>query len=452
MKTIAAPLAALLGFAALSRAEVPEPDNVVYGVITLGAVPVTAADTNVIVEARKSLSGPVVARYRMGDSLACADAYSLEIPLEAFFPLVDTNASRVGALVYLSVRDPSGVRDTRTLAIAQRGQLVRLDFAEPDTDGDRIPDRWELQYFGSLSGADPAADPDGDGRNNLQEFIDGTNPLVADGRHPADRSPADNLLTLEESDAYASAWLLGASWPGHSNGIPIAYVSRAATLALAGTPYVFTNSPPTNAPLWWVNLPHAGPRARGAQVASGLALPASVLPGTLFSVTLRVTPTNTVQTYAVQDQPPVGWTNVMNISYGGSYDSVHRFVKWGPFYDNAPRDLSYDLAAPASAAGAQSFQGIASFDGDDFPVSGTRSTTVSAEPGPVWTSARLEGGGPAFTLVGQVNTAYQIEASTNLIDWQLLQTTTTSAAGVSVFQPVNPTQSPHRFFRARRLP
>jgi hypothetical protein len=39
-----------------------------------------------------------------------------------------------------------------------------------------------------------------------------------------------------------------------------------------------------------------------------------------------------------------------------------------------------------------------------------------------------------------------------LIDWQLLQTTTTSAVGVSVFQPANPTQSPHRFFRARRLP
>src|SRR5262245_18042697 len=321
MKTIAAPLAALLGCAALSRAEVPEPDNVFYGVITLGTVPVTSADTNVIVEARKSLAGPVVARYRMGDNPAYTDVYSLEIPLEAFFPLVDTNASRVGALVYLSVRDPSGVRDTRTLAIAQRGQLVRLDLPEPDSDGDRIPDRWELQYFGSASGADAAADLDGDGRNNLQEFIDGTNPLVADGRHPADRSPADNILTLEESDVYANAWLLGASWSGHSNGIPIAYMSRAATLAVAGTPYVFTNSPPTNAPLWWVNLPYAGPGVRGAQLASGLALPASVSPGAFFSVSLRIIPTNTVQTYAVQDQPPVGWTNVMNISHGGSYDS-----------------------------------------------------------------------------------------------------------------------------------
>ena len=153
MKIIAAPLAALLGCAVLSRAEVPEPDNVVYGFITLGAVPVTSADTNVIVEARKSLTGPVVARYRMGDNPAYADAYSLEVPLEAFFPLIDPDASRVGALVYLSVRDPSGVRDTRTLAVAQRGQLVRLDFAEPDSDGDRIPDRWELQYFGSVSGA-----------------------------------------------------------------------------------------------------------------------------------------------------------------------------------------------------------------------------------------------------------------------------------------------------------
>jgi subtilisin family serine protease len=48
-----------------------------------------------------------------------------------------------------------------------------------DTDGNGLPDWWELQYFGHLSGTDPNADPDHDGRNNLAEWIAGTNPTNA---------------------------------------------------------------------------------------------------------------------------------------------------------------------------------------------------------------------------------------------------------------------------------
>jgi uncharacterized repeat protein (TIGR02543 family) len=48
-----------------------------------------------------------------------------------------------------------------------------------DSDGDGLPDSWELAYFGTLL-ATPGGDPDGDGRSNLQEFRDGTNPLVPD--------------------------------------------------------------------------------------------------------------------------------------------------------------------------------------------------------------------------------------------------------------------------------
>ena len=53
-----------------------------------------------------------------------------------------------------------------------------------DTDGDGLPDGWEAEY-----GLDPTdatgdngadGDPDGDGRNNLREYHDGTNPVVAE--------------------------------------------------------------------------------------------------------------------------------------------------------------------------------------------------------------------------------------------------------------------------------
>ena len=48
-----------------------------------------------------------------------------------------------------------------------------------DSDGDGLPDEWELAYFGNLAQG-PNDDPDGDGRTNAEEFANGTNPTVAD--------------------------------------------------------------------------------------------------------------------------------------------------------------------------------------------------------------------------------------------------------------------------------
>lgn len=46
------------------------------------------------------------------------------------------------------------------------------------TAGDGIPDAWKLVNFGSLANPNAVAnaDPDGDGKTNLQEYQDGTNP------------------------------------------------------------------------------------------------------------------------------------------------------------------------------------------------------------------------------------------------------------------------------------
>jgi len=43
----------------------------------------------------------------------------------------------------------------------------------PDTNGDGLPDAWQIQFFGSISSpsAAPGADPDGDGFSNLQEYL-----------------------------------------------------------------------------------------------------------------------------------------------------------------------------------------------------------------------------------------------------------------------------------------
>ena len=47
-----------------------------------------------------------------------------------------------------------------------------------DGDGDGLPDWWEQQYFGGVSQL-TSDDEDGDGSNNLTEYVAGTDPLNA---------------------------------------------------------------------------------------------------------------------------------------------------------------------------------------------------------------------------------------------------------------------------------
>jgi hypothetical protein len=47
--------------------------------------------------------------------------------------------------------------------------------SEADSDGNGLPDAWELQHFGS-TGVDPSGDADGDGTTNMMEYLAGTDP------------------------------------------------------------------------------------------------------------------------------------------------------------------------------------------------------------------------------------------------------------------------------------
>ena len=69
--------------------------------------------------------------------------------------------------------------------------------ADADDDGDGMPDTFEMQYgLSTLDSSDAALDTDGDGVDNLSEYLDGKNP-TADDYPPSLDVPAD--ITLDST-------------------------------------------------------------------------------------------------------------------------------------------------------------------------------------------------------------------------------------------------------------
>jgi hypothetical protein len=87
-------------------------------------------------------------------------------------------AINLGTSGMLQLQDPSPQLDVQFYRVRQIPVNLPLD-----TDGDGMDDVFELNYPGCLNPLDPSdatVDCDGDGRPNLQEYYDGTNPILAD--------------------------------------------------------------------------------------------------------------------------------------------------------------------------------------------------------------------------------------------------------------------------------
>jgi hypothetical protein len=180
----AACVAMLLG-ASFARAELPAPDNLLYGAITVDGVPITAARTNFVIEAARTSGGVPVASYRVGANATIGNHYLLKLPLEELPGLQHSNSSLVGDTLYITIRSNGtvlAIGQALTHLIPERGHVRRLDIivgTNPDADGDGLPDAWEILHFGSTTN-NSNGDPDGDGVPNGNEFTGGTNPNNGD--------------------------------------------------------------------------------------------------------------------------------------------------------------------------------------------------------------------------------------------------------------------------------
>ena len=118
-----------------------------------------------------------------------------------------------------------------------------------DTDGDGIPDGWELYYgFNPRVASDAQADLDGDGQNNLQEFLAGTVPndprsvlrMSAVSRTTANGAPAvtltwnsvaNKVYLVQSAKGPAGPWTTVTTVPSADNGSTVATLNVPADAA-----------------------------------------------------------------------------------------------------------------------------------------------------------------------------------------------------------------------------
>lgn len=176
--------------AGVAFGRIPEPDTIVVGAVE-------NAPSGRTLEVRAVVDGATLASVGVTD---VKGKFVLRIPMD------DGAAPRLAGTAKANDRVRLVVVDTATGAEAEiletadggmeipagRGQVIQGTYrlsegalTGGDADGDGIPDAWEAMYAAGRNGHeglnamgdDAAADNDGDGRTNWEEYVAGTDPL-----------------------------------------------------------------------------------------------------------------------------------------------------------------------------------------------------------------------------------------------------------------------------------
>lgn len=213
--------AGLLAFTVPASAGILEPDAVFYGNIIISNNLVTAARTDLTVEARRAPAGQLLASYQLGSSARAGDFYTLRVRLETS-PLAQPDTMQVGEAVYLALKSGSTTLAQAVAPITDRGQIQRVDFVFASTDpgGNGLPDAWELSQFGSL-GVNPSS-LGANGLSLLDNYIAGTNPNDAGSYFAVS-------MTLSNNVPYVFIDALAAGGPGYEGLVRLYSLEYSAT-------------------------------------------------------------------------------------------------------------------------------------------------------------------------------------------------------------------------------
>jgi hypothetical protein len=177
--------------------------------------------------------------------------------------------------------------------------------------------------------------------------------------------PGDWQLDILDMFAYVQAWKTGQDWSIPPNPIDIQYMFQTMLIWKSGEYY---DQESAVYPFGWVvvnpTTGGVGSPAMGSMVGTPYAErsfgSATYTPGVPLLVTIDAVTDASVVVYAIEEEPPAGWTDVQNISDDGAWDPVNKKVKWA-FFDGDPRTLTYEVIPPGGASGLKTFTGVAAF-------------------------------------------------------------------------------------------
>lgn len=198
---------------------IPEPDALLYGLVSVDGVVLTAEDSDVIVVALVDGADSPVGSYRMGeDETVDPNYYLLRIGLE-------TPTDGTGQIVFkgtdVSIEEPVNICVEKPdfgqicwgyVHVDGRGHVQKLDLelaTRPDADGDGLSDEVE-EAWGLNPGAD---DTDGDGLSDgFEVCYDGTCDTY-DPYDPTAQAGADlNAISVDtDGDGMPDAWEVAGS-------------------------------------------------------------------------------------------------------------------------------------------------------------------------------------------------------------------------------------------------
>ncbi len=149
-------------------------------------------------------------------------------------------------LFAFATRDAQG--NVRTTCTTNSFRLT--PHAGGDSDRDNLPNEWETTYFGSFTGALAMADFDGDGLNNLQEFIALSVPTNSQSGFLAEaiQDPVTGLVTMQTPSPTSTGRVYNVWWTSnllgqtewHSLGLNVRGDANSNAVVLQ-----FTNALPT---------------------------------------------------------------------------------------------------------------------------------------------------------------------------------------------------------------